>query len=160
MGEVEGGMFWENSIETSILWRVKQITSSGGMHEASPQGWRTLGRPRAKGWGGRREGGSGWGTHVNPWLIQVNVWQKSLQYCQVISLQLIKMHEKKKVFSKTIVQRAYMCVIFQWHHILQLVFNHQNWIKQYAKMRIKTQCPSYIHLATGEAPVVFRDRPG
>ena len=23
---------------------------------------------------GRREGGSGWGTHVNPWLIHVNVW--------------------------------------------------------------------------------------
>ena len=25
-----------------------------------------------------REGGSGWGTHVNPWLIHVNVWQKPL----------------------------------------------------------------------------------
>ena len=36
------------------------------------------------------EGGSGWRTHVNPWLIYVNVWQKPLQYCQVISLQLIK----------------------------------------------------------------------
>ena len=33
------------------------------------------------GWGGRWEGGSGWGTHVNPWLIHVNVWQKPLQYC-------------------------------------------------------------------------------
>ena len=31
---------------------------------------------------------SGWGTHVQPWLIQVNVWQKPLQYCKVISLQL------------------------------------------------------------------------
>ena len=48
-----------------------------------------LGRPR--GMGGRREGGSGWGTHVNPWLIYVNVWQKPLQYYKVISLQLIKM---------------------------------------------------------------------
>ena len=36
------------------------------------------------------EGGSGWGIHVNPWLIHVNVWQKPLQYCKVISLQLIK----------------------------------------------------------------------
>ena len=27
------------------------------------------------GWGGRWEGGSGWGTHVHPWWIQVNVWQ-------------------------------------------------------------------------------------
>ena len=26
------------------------------------------------GWRGRREGGLGWGTHVNPWLIHVNVW--------------------------------------------------------------------------------------
>ena len=36
------------------------------------------------------------GSHVNPWLIHVNVWQKPLQYCKVISLQLIKINEKKK----------------------------------------------------------------
>ena len=48
-----------------------------------------LGRPRGMGWGGRREGGSGWGTRVNPWLICVNVWQKPLQYFKVISLQLM-----------------------------------------------------------------------
>ena len=42
-------------------------------------------------------GGSGWGTHVNPWLIHVNVWQKPLQFCKVISLQLIKIKKKKKV---------------------------------------------------------------
>ena len=47
-------------------------------------------------WGGRWEGGSGWGTHVNPWLIHVNVWQNPLQYCKVISLQLIKINEKNK----------------------------------------------------------------
>ena len=54
-----------------------------------------LGRSRGMGWGGRR-GRLGWGTHVNPWLIHVNVWQKPLQYCKVISLQLIKINEKKK----------------------------------------------------------------
>ena len=31
-GEGEGGMSQENSIETSILSRVKQITSPGWMH--------------------------------------------------------------------------------------------------------------------------------
>ena len=31
---------------------------------------------------------SGWGTHVHAWLIHVNVRQKPLQYCKVISLQL------------------------------------------------------------------------
>ena len=45
---------------------------------------------------GRQEGGSGWGTHVNPWLIHVRVWQKPLQYCKVISLRLIKINWKKK----------------------------------------------------------------
>ena len=55
-----------------------------------------LGRPRGTGWGGRREGGSRWGAHVDPWLIHVRVWQKPLQYCKVISLQLIKINEKKK----------------------------------------------------------------
>ena len=52
--------------------------------------------------GGER-GGSGWGTHVNPWLIHVNVWQKSLQYCKVISLQLIKINGKKITIVKTAV---------------------------------------------------------
>ena len=40
-----------------------------------------LGCPRGMGWGGW-VGGSGWGTHVNPWLIHVNIWQKPLQYCK------------------------------------------------------------------------------
>ena len=55
-----------------------------------------LGRPRGMGWGERRAGGSGWEIHVDPWLIHVNVWQKPLQYCKVISLQLIKISERKK----------------------------------------------------------------
>ena len=55
-----------------------------------------LGRPRGIGRRGSWEGGSGWGTHVNPWLIHVNVWQKPLQYCKVISLQLIKINVEKK----------------------------------------------------------------
>ena len=46
--------------------------------------------------GWRREGGLGWGTHVNPWLIHANVWQNPLQYCKVIILQLIKINGKKK----------------------------------------------------------------
>ena len=55
-----------------------------------------LGRPREMGWGGRWDGGLGWGIHVNPWLNHVNVWQKPLQYYKVISLQLIKINEKKR----------------------------------------------------------------
>ena len=41
VGEGEGGMFQENSIETCILSRVKQITSPCWMNETSAQGWCT-----------------------------------------------------------------------------------------------------------------------
>ena len=48
VGGGEGGMIWENSIETFILSYVKQITSPGLMHETGcsglvywddPEGW-------------------------------------------------------------------------------------------------------------------------
>ena len=48
-------------------------------------------------WNGMgRERGLGWGTHVDPWLIHVSVWQKPLQYCKVISLQLKRLIKKKE----------------------------------------------------------------
>ena len=72
VGEGEGGMFQENSIETCMLSRVKEITSPVWMHETSPQAWCT-GKTQREWMERRLEGGSGWGTHVNPWLIQVNV---------------------------------------------------------------------------------------
>ena len=55
-----------------------------------------MGRLGGFGLCGRWEGGSGWGTHVNPWLIHVNVWQNPLQHCKVINLQLIKINGKKR----------------------------------------------------------------
>ena len=48
--------------------------SPGWMHETSAQGWCT-GMTQRDGVGREGEGGSGWGTHVHPWLIHVNVWQ-------------------------------------------------------------------------------------
>ena len=81
MGEDEGGMIWENGIETCIISYMKQITSPNLMLGAS-----ALGQPRGMVWGGRWDGGSGWGTRVHPWQIHVDVWQN--QYNIVISLQL------------------------------------------------------------------------
>ena len=74
---------------------MKQIASPGGMHETSARMWYT-GKTQRDRVEKEVEGGSGWGTHVNPWLIHFNVWQKPLQCCKVISLQLIKINEKKK----------------------------------------------------------------
>ena len=57
------------------------MTSPSSMHEtghSEPVQW-----DDPEGWDG--EGGvggvSGWGTHVHPWLIDVNVWQNPPQYC-------------------------------------------------------------------------------
>ena len=66
------------------------------MHETSVQGWCT-GMNQRDGMGREVGGGSGWGTQVNPWLIHVNIWQKPLRYCKVISLQMIKSNWGKKV---------------------------------------------------------------
>ena len=41
VGEGKGGMFQDNSIETCILSRVKQITSPGRMPETSARTWCT-----------------------------------------------------------------------------------------------------------------------
>ena len=41
VGEGEGGMFQENSIEICVLPRVKQITSPGWMHETGARAWCT-----------------------------------------------------------------------------------------------------------------------
>ena len=94
VGEGEGGMILEDSIKTCMLPYVKwSLVQVWGM--ALKAG--ALGQPWGMGWRGRWEGGSGWGTHVHPWLTHVSVWQKPPpQYCKVIRLQF-----KKKVSGKT-----------------------------------------------------------
>ena len=58
VGEGERGMVQENSIETCILSRVKQITSPGWMHETSAWTWCTGKTQRDR---GEREVGGGIG---------------------------------------------------------------------------------------------------
>ena len=65
VGEGEGGMFRENSIETSILSSVKHITSPGWMHETSAQGWCT-GKTQRDGMEREVGGGIGMGNTCKP----------------------------------------------------------------------------------------------
>ena len=76
-----------DSIETSIITiceidRQSRFNAWDRVLRAGALGW-----PWGMGWGGRCEGGSGWGTHAHPWLTHVSVWPKPLQYSKVISLQ-------------------------------------------------------------------------
>ena len=97
LGMVRVGCFKRTALKhVYYLGRNRSPAQVGCMRQVLGPG--AVGRPRGIGWRGRREGGSGWGIHVNSWLIHVSVWQKPLQYCKVISLQLIK--KKKKVGNK------------------------------------------------------------
>ena len=53
-----------------------------------------LGRPRGMEWGGRREEGSGWGTHIYQWRIHFDIWQN--QFNIVMLKNKIKIKKKKK----------------------------------------------------------------
>ena len=86
MGKGEGGMIWENGIETCIISYKKRIASLGSMQGAGCFGlvhWDDL-----EEWcvAGEVGGGSGLGICVHLWRIHVDVWQN--QYNIVISLQL------------------------------------------------------------------------
>ena len=69
VGEGEGGMIWENGIETCIISYKKQIASLSLMQDTGCLGLVHWDDPV-----GRWEGGSGLGTRVHPWQIHVDVW--------------------------------------------------------------------------------------
>ena len=73
MAEGEGGMIWENSIETCILPYVKQTTSPSLMHEAGHSKPVVWDNTEGSGREGRGRGILGGETHVHPWMIHVNV---------------------------------------------------------------------------------------
>ena len=75
MGEGEGGMVWENSIETCVLSCVKQIPSPGLNLDTGCSALVHWDDPEVWDGEGSGSGGSRWGTHVHPWWILVIVWQ-------------------------------------------------------------------------------------
>ena len=63
VGEGEGGMIWENGIETCIILYVKQIASPGLMHDTGCSGLVHWDDP--EGWDGEGGGRGVWdGEHV------------------------------------------------------------------------------------------------
>ena len=59
-----------------------------------------LGRPRGMVWEGRREEGSGWGTHVYLWQIHLDIWQNQYNIVKLNKIflknQKIKIKKNKK----------------------------------------------------------------
>ena len=55
-----------------------------------------LGQPRGMVWGGRREEGSGWETHVYLWQIHFNIWQNQYNIVKFKNKIKFKKKERKK----------------------------------------------------------------
>ena len=75
--EREGGMIWENGIETCIISYVKRIAVQAQCMIQDARGWCT-GMTQRDGMGREVGAGnmcSGWGTCVHPWQIHVDIWQ-------------------------------------------------------------------------------------
>ena len=80
VAEGEGGKIWENDIETCIISCMRRSPVQVRCMMLDVWGWcmlgaGALGRPRGMVWGGRREEGSGLGTHVYLWRIHFDIWQ-------------------------------------------------------------------------------------
>ena len=58
-----------------LLWNVQKHKKLIELLPDSTKNAGALGRPRGMEWGGRREEGSGWGTHVYLWRINFDIWQ-------------------------------------------------------------------------------------
>ena len=84
----------KTKIFSSILSRMKKITSPGWMHETNAQGWCT-GKTQRDGMEREAGGGIGMGNTCKSMADSCQLWQKPVQYCKVISLQLIKINEKR-----------------------------------------------------------------
>ena len=117
------------------------------MHETLKAG--ALGQPWGVRWGGRWKGGSGWGTHVHPWLIHVNVWQKSLQYSKAISLQLNKLIKK----ATTTTKGQAILALWEWSIIYYLLIiklaKVENWkpdLKDYQLQLFQIEITKHISL--------------
>ena len=55
-----------------------------------------LGWPRGMVWRGRREEGSGWGTHVYLWRIHFDIWQNQYNMVKLNKIKLKKRKAEKK----------------------------------------------------------------
>ena len=82
MGEGEGGMNWENGIETCIISNMKQITSPGLMHDTGCLG--LVHSDDTEGW--YKEGGGRGvqeGNTCTPIADSYRCMAKPIQYCKV-----------------------------------------------------------------------------
>ena len=70
---------YSHEIKRCLLLGRKALSNLDSLLKTRARYWMlgagALGRPRGMEWGGRKEEGSGWGTHVYLWRIHFDIWQ-------------------------------------------------------------------------------------
>ena len=66
---------WSMWIMVTSNPHMQFVKNETGTHFRVSKIMCALGQIRGMVWGGRREGGSGWGTHVYLWQIHFDIWQ-------------------------------------------------------------------------------------
>ena len=120
------------SFSSAWKWKVKAKSLSHVRLLATPWtaawywllGAGALGRPRGMVWGGRREEGSGWGTHVYLWWIHFDIWQN--QY------NIVKF--KNKIKKKRIFLQGHVKILPQVYE--EEPVNSVNWSRQWYGSKI------------------------
>ena len=120
VGEGEGGMLWENSVATCIIICEIDHQSRFNAWSRGIQSW-CSGMTQRDSVEREVGGASGWGTHVQPWLIHVGIWQN---HCNI----LIRFQFQRKAMPKnaqtttqlhsshTLVKQCLKFqIIFPWH---------------------------------------------
>ena len=98
-------------------WACARMHADTHTHTCTPLlGAGALGRPRGMEWGGRREEGSGWGTHVCLWQIHFDIWQN--QYNLVKFKNKIKLRQKKSVYHCLVLEFIRVIYVFQFYMML------------------------------------------
>ena len=111
VGKGEGGKIWENGIETCKISCMKRDASPGSMHDTG-----CLGLVH---WGGRREEGSGWGTHVYLWRIHFDIWQNYYNYVKFKN----KIKLKKIKFSLIHFKVYFIVKFYLYWIVIKVVYN-------------------------------------
>ena len=101
----------------------------------------------------------GWevgGTHVSPWLVHVDVWQKPVQYCKAIILQLninklIFKERKARLNSSGLKTTLWECTLFKVIFLI-IIFVIQKKGSQLYHTQVSTR--AHTHTRHTEKPIV------
>ena len=116
-----------------------------------------LGRPRGMIWGGRREEGWGWGTHVYLWQIHFDIWQN--QY------NIVKFKNKIKLKKKCSWKKCPVLLRF-WDHYLKhssattlttFPIVHRHWVYKWSYTCHLGMWGGWLHLGWTEGAWVPED---